>query len=206
MAREEKVDERRERLKELFRRKSFKRGHFVLASGLTSNFYFDAKPTLLTPEGSRLVGELICEEASRLGATALGGLMVGAVPMVHAALTVASSRGLELKGFWVRKEPKDHGTQRLIEGELGPEDRVLIIDDVITTGSSIRKTLEAIGEAGCQQVAGILVLLDRRQRSAEEHARLEAMGLVSLMELEDFLEPEEIEELQANIAPGKSSS
>ncbi|MFQ6672670.1 MAG: orotate phosphoribosyltransferase, partial [Candidatus Tectimicrobiota bacterium] len=104
---------RLERLTALFREKSFRRGTFTLTSGMTSRFYFDAKPTLLTAEGSLLVGELVCDEATRLQATAVGGLMVGAVPVVHAALAVAAERGLALKGFWVRKEPKGHGTERL---------------------------------------------------------------------------------------------
>lgn len=199
MERPDKTDSK-ERLTRLFRDKSFKRGQFTLASGMTSKYYFDAKPTLLTPEGSRLVGELLCDEAERLGATAVGGLMVGAVPMVHAALAVAAERGLDVKGFWVRKEPKGHGTQRLIEGEVSPKDKVLIVDDVITTGSSIRRTVAALAEAGCGPPVGVAVLLDRRQRSAEEHAALEALGLVSLMDLASFLDPEDIAALEAEAA------
>jgi orotate phosphoribosyltransferase len=189
-----------ERLTELFREKSFKRGHFVLASGMTSKYYFDAKQTLLAAEGSRLVGELLCDEAARLEATAVGGLMVGAVPMVHAALALAPERGLSLKGFWVRKEAKDHGTKRLIEGDVGGQDRVLIVDDVITTGNSIHRTVEALREAGCEEPAGVCVLLDRRQRTAEEHAALEALGLVCLMDLASFLDPEDLEALQSEAA------
>jgi orotate phosphoribosyltransferase len=189
-----------ERLTELFREKSFKRGHFVLASGMTSKYYFDAKQTLLAAEGSRLVGELLCDEAARLEATAVGGLMVGAVPMVHAALALAPERGLSLKGFWVRKEAKDHGTKRLIEGDVGGQDRVLIVDDVITTGNSIHRTVEALREAGCEEPAGVCVLLDRRQRTAEEHASLEALGLVCLMDLASFLDPEDLEALQSEAA------
>ncbi len=143
------------------------------------------------------MGELLSDEAARLGATAVGGLMVGAVPMVHAALAVAAERGLALRGFWVRKEPKGHGTQRLIEGEVGPGDRVLIVDDVITTGNSIRRTVQAVNETGCRAIAGVCVLLDRRQRSSEEHAELEAMGLKSLMDLASFLDPEDIAALEA---------
>ena len=197
MERRETPESRLERLTDLFREKSFKRGTFKLASGFTSRYYFNAKPTLFTAEGSRLVGELVCDEAARLQATALGGLMVGAVPIVHAALAVAAERGLALKGFWVRKEPKDHGTERLIEGELDPSDRVLIVDDVITTGNSIRRTVEALAEAGCGEVAGVCVLLDRRQRSPDESAELEALGLVSLMDLASFLEAEEIAAMEA---------
>ncbi|MFQ5893021.1 MAG: orotate phosphoribosyltransferase [Nitrospinota bacterium] len=191
---------RLERLTALFREKSFRRGTFTLTSGMTSRFYFDAKPTLLTAEGSRLVGELVCDEAARLRATAVGGLMVGAVPVVHTALAVAAERGFALKGFWVRKEPKGHGTERLIEGELDARDRVLIVDDVITTGRSIRRTVEAIAEVGCRTVAGVCVLLDRRQRTAAEHAELEALGLVSFLELASFLDPEELATLEAEAA------
>ena len=194
-----------ERLTALFREKSFKRGSFTLSSGITSRFYFDAKPTLFTAEGSRLVGELLCDEAARVRAEAVGGPMVGAVPVVHAALAVAAERGLALKGFWVRKEPKGHGTERLLEGEVDPSDRVLIVDDVITTGSSIHRTIEALAEAGCTEIAGVCVLLDRRQRSAEEHAALEAMGLVSLMDLASFLDAEEIAALEAEAEQGPAA-
>ena len=191
-----------ERLTALFREKSFKRGSFTLSSGITSRFYFDAKPTLFTAEGSRLVGELLCNEAARVRAEAVGGPMVGAVPVVHAALAVAAERCLALKRFWVRKEPKGHGTERLLEGEVDPSDRVLIVDDVITTGGSIHRTIEALAEAGCTEIAGVCVLLDRRQRSAEEHAALEALGLVSLMDLASFLDSEEIAALEAEAEQG----
>ncbi|MDA2932088.1 orotate phosphoribosyltransferase [Nitrospinae bacterium AH-259-F20] len=205
MERSKAPEPRLERLTALFREKSFKRGSFTLSSGITSRFYFDAKPTLFTAEGSRLVGELLCDEAARVRAAAVGGPMVGAVPVVHAALAVAAERGLALKGFWVRKEPKGHGTERLLEGEVDPSDRVLIVDDVITTGSSIHRTVEALAEAGCTEVAGVCVLLDRRQRSAEEHAALEALGLVSLMDLASFLDSEEIAALEAEAEQGPAS-
>jgi orotate phosphoribosyltransferase len=200
MERSKAPEPRTDRLAALFREKSFKRGSFTLSSGITSRFYFDAKPTLFTAEGSRLAGELVCDEAARVQATAVGGLMVGAVPLVHAALAVAAERGLTLKGFWVRKEPKGHGTERLIEGEVERSDRVLIVDDVITTGNSIRRTVEALAEVGCTDIVGVCVLLDRRQRSAEEHAALEALGLVGLLDLASFLDAEEIAELEAEAA------
>ena len=132
-------------------------GEVTLTSGQTASYYVDAKRAILLPDGFRALGELVATEAERVGATAVGGMTMGADPVACAALAA----GAPVKAFFVRKEKKEHGLQRWIEGpELAEGERCLVVEDVVTTGGSTVKAIERIQEEGLE-VAGVVSVLDR---------------------------------------------
>jgi orotate phosphoribosyltransferase len=132
-------------------------GEVTLTSGAVAQYYVDAKRAVLRPAGFAAMAELIAEMAQRLGATAVGGLTMGADAPACAAL----AGGADVKAFFVRKDTKAHGLQRKIEGPpLEPGERCLIVEDVVTTGGSTIQAIEAVLEAG-YQVVGVTTILDR---------------------------------------------
>ena len=132
-------------------------GEVTLTSGRTASYYVDAKRAILLPEGFRALGELVAAEAERVGATAVGGMTMGADPVACAALAA----GAPVKAFFVRKDRKQHGLQRWIEGpELARGERCLVVEDVVTTGGSTVRAIERVLEEGLQ-VAGVVSVLDR---------------------------------------------
>jgi orotate phosphoribosyltransferase len=152
----------REELIALLLRDALKRGTFTLASGRKSHYYVDGRKVTLSAEGAAVVGAGVLEQLSALpGITAVGGLTMGADPIVGATLALAPSAGLgHLRGFLVRKEAKTHGTGSLVEGPLEPGSTVAIVDDVATTGGSSIQAVQAVEAMGCK-VAIIVVVLDR---------------------------------------------
>jgi len=144
-------------------------GEVTLTSGATAQYYVDAKRAILRPAGFRALAELVAEHAGSCGATAVGGLTMGADPVACAAL----AGGADVKAFFVRKEAKAHGLQRRIEGpELEDGDRCLIVEDVVTSGGSTVVAIEAVRDAGFA-IAGVVSVLDRLAGGA---ARIEAAG------------------------------
>jgi orotate phosphoribosyltransferase len=146
-------------------------GEVVLSSGQTAQYYVDARRTMLRPAGFRAAGELIAAAAARHGAEAVGGPVMAAIPLACAAIAVPAGEGLV--GFFVRKETKQHGLQRMVEGPVEAGAKALVVEDTVTTGGS---TIEAIGrmrEGGLEIVAG-LCLVDRQAGGAEAIA--EAIG------------------------------
>ena len=132
-------------------------GEVTLTSGRKAQYYVDAKRAILLPEAFRAVSELVAAEAERLGATAVGGTTMGADPIACAAL----AGGAGVKAFFVRKERKEHGLQRWVEGPpLEPGERCLVVEDVVTTGGSTMHALERLREEG-HQVVGVVSVLDR---------------------------------------------
>jgi orotate phosphoribosyltransferase len=170
----------RARLLNKLQKQSITYGDFVLASGAKSNFYFDCKLTTLDPEGAVLVGEQMLEmiqgEARRLGVKleAIGGLTMGADPIAQSVgLTSWQKNPAEaLQIFSVRKTPKAHGRNKLIEGNFREGMKVVVIDDVVTRGDSTIKAIEAVKEAG-GDIALIAVLVDREQGGCD---RIRALG------------------------------
>jgi orotate phosphoribosyltransferase len=154
------------KLLQLLTERSFKRGVFRLAYGGTSNYYIDGKMSEVFSASAFLIGEVLCERTRDLTFDALGGLAVGSIPLTTAAVISYHLRGRKMEGFWVRDAVKSHGTQKLIEGGLKPGARVVIVDDVITTGGSALKAIDAVLEQGCQ-VVQVLALVDRLQGAAE---------------------------------------
>ena len=138
-------------------------GEVTLTSGATAQYYVDAKRAILLPAGFRALGELVASEVERVGATAVGGMTMGADPVACAALAA----GAPVKAFFVRKDKKAHGLQRWIEGPLLDEgERCLIVEDVVTTGGSTVKAIERVREEGLE-IAGVVTVLDRLAGGAE---------------------------------------
>lgn len=181
-------EQRLARLSELVRERSYREGDFTLASGKKSKFYIDLKATTLHPEGASLIGVLVVEAIKRSGLAiqAVGGLTLGADPIATAVSVVGYQLGEFWPAFIVRKEPKGHGTARYIEGteNLTPYAKVLVLEDVITTGGSSLLAIERLKEAGYQPQA-VLTIIDRQEGGRE---KLEAMGLlvISLLTLSDI--------------------
>jgi orotate phosphoribosyltransferase len=161
--------DKRERLKALFMEKAVKRGEFILASGQKSSYYINGKFLALDSEGLALMAELILDKIQGHDIEAVGGMTLGADPIIGAVIAIAHQRGFHLDGFIVRKEPKGHGTRNLIEGPIQDGARVVVIEDVTTTGSSALKAIEAIKPLGCQ-IIKIISLVDRKQGAAENFA------------------------------------
>ncbi|MEA2429308.1 MAG: orotate phosphoribosyltransferase [Thermoleophilaceae bacterium] len=145
-------------------------GEVTLTSGKTAQYLIDAKRAILLPAGFHALGELIAGEARKVGATAVGGMTMGADPIACAAL----AGGADVKAFFVRKEIKEHGLSRSIEGPpLDPGERCLVVEDVVTTGGSTIKAIERIRAEG-HEIAGVVTILDRLEGGAE--AITEAAG------------------------------
>ena len=179
------------RLLALLAERSAKRGDFVLASGRRSTLYVDCRLTTMHPEGQLLIGRvgLAALRASGWPVDAVGGLTLGADPIAYAiahasALAAERGDGEMVRAFTVRKEAKQHGTGKLIEGPFAVGDRVVVVEDVITTGGSALKAVDAVRAAG-GTVLGVLALVDRQEggREALEAAGLQVMSLVTAAEL-----------------------
>jgi orotate phosphoribosyltransferase len=176
----------RSRLIELLAERSAKQGHFVLASGKESNFYIDARLTTMSPEGLSLIGALGLLILRQIGweVDAVGGLTLGADPISYAISFASAKSGRPVRAFTVRKESKQHGAKKLIEGPLEEGDRVAVIEDVVTTGDSALRAIAAVRNANAS-IAGVLALVDREEggRQAIENAGVEVVSLVTATEI-----------------------
>jgi orotate phosphoribosyltransferase len=184
-----------DRLRAIIRQKSYRSGQAIrLTSGKTSTFYINLKPTMMDPEGAALLAKLVLAEARAVGAELVGGLEMGAVPIVSAVAAESyrsANGGGRIAGFFVRKKPKEHGVQALIEGLDDSQSldgrRVMIVEDVTTTGGSILQAVEAARAAGAE-IAGILTVVDRNEGAREAVAE-HGLELTSLFTAADFAEP-----------------
>jgi orotate phosphoribosyltransferase len=178
----------RERLLEILRERSFARKKVVLASGKESDFFIDCKQTVLTAEGHALVGELMLDALAKLPPSlAVAGVELGGCPLASAVALTSHLRGAPRDAVYVRKEAKDHGSKRLLEGDtrLPPGAAIAVLEDVTTTGGSTLKAVEKLRAAG-YQVAGVVTLVDRAEGGREA---IEAAGLpfVALYTRYDFI-------------------
>jgi orotate phosphoribosyltransferase len=174
----------RRRLIELFRQYALKFGDFTLASGQKSDYYLDGRLITLHAEGLRLIAQGVLDALAEIDFAAVGGMSIGADPIVGGVLTVAAERGRPLLGFLVRKAAKEHGTKRAVEGPVQPGSNVVIVDDVITTGGSSLQAIDHVQELGCK-VVGVVGVCDRLQGGTEAFA---ARGIPfrSLLTIRDF--------------------
>jgi orotate phosphoribosyltransferase len=154
------MSEAEKQLLQLLKERSFQRGSFRLASGATSDYYIDGRMTAVFSAGAYWIGETLYEHTRDLEVDAIGGLEVGAVPLTAAVVISYHLHGQKMEGFWVRDKIKTHGTQKLIEGNVKAPARVVIVEDVITQGSSSLKAIEAVRASGCD-VVRVVALLDR---------------------------------------------
>ena len=160
----------KEELKTIIRELSYEEREVTLASGRRSNFYFDGKQTTLHSRGGLLVGQAFWEEVKQFGETidGVGGLTLGADPIATATSIAAQLDGVNVHAFIIRKEPKGHGTGQWLEGRknLPPGSKVVIVEDVTTTGGSSMKAVERAKEEGLE-VVGIVTLVDREEGARE---------------------------------------
>jgi orotate phosphoribosyltransferase len=163
----------RARLRDIIHRRSFGYGEVKLASGRVSNFYFNLKPTMLDPEGAALLAQLTLDALAGERIDAVGGLEMGAVPIAGAVAQLSHMSGTPIQAFFVRKKPKEHGARLSIEGLMPGETlaakRVVVVEDVTTTGGSAMKAVAALREAGAE-IAFVLSLVDREEGAAEAFA------------------------------------
>lgn len=159
------------RLREILRLRSVRRGDFTLSSGARSTFYIDGRVTTMSGAGQLLIGRLGLAEIERAGwsPVGVGGLTLGADPVAYAIAHAAALAGRELDAFTVRKQPKEHGTGRRIEGGFRAESDVVVVEDVITTGGSALDAISAVEQAG-GRVLGVLAVVDRGEGGSERLA------------------------------------
>jgi orotate phosphoribosyltransferase len=162
-------EERRELLAMLARESYFER-QLTLSSGRASSYYIDCKRTLYIPRGAYLAGELMLELATAAGVEQIGGMAAGALPVTDAVMAAAHRGGVSIRGFFVRKETKQHGLQQIIEGAFKPGLKTAVIDDTITTGGSSLQAVAAMREAGANVIAAI-ALVERGEGAVEAFAR-----------------------------------
>lgn len=170
----------------LLAERSTKRGQFTLASGKQSKFYIDARLTTMSPEGLSVIGPLALSTLRQSGweVDAVGGLTLGADPISYAISYASAQSDRPLRAFTVRKEAKSHGTGKTIEGPFKEGDRVAVIEDVITTGGSALRAIEAVRAAN-GTVAGVLALVDREEggRQAIEATGVSVISLVAASQI-----------------------
>ncbi len=178
----------KEELKKLIRERALKVSKepiFRLSSGKLSRYYVDLKSVTFEPKGAFLVGKLMYYLVKPFKVKAVGGLTLGADPIAYSLSLYAYLNGDYLKPFVVRKEKKEHGTKRKVEGILERGERVAVLEDVITTGSSSLKAVKACKELGLE-VVGVFAVVDR-QEGGEERLREEGLRLYSLFKLKELL-------------------
>ena len=165
----EEVLELKRRLARLLVEKSYREGDFVLASGRRSDYYFDCRVTALHAEGSWLIGTLFNHMLREMDIKGVGGMTMGADPLVAATTVISHEQGRPLHGLLVRKEAKGHGTGQFVEGlgNFNTGDRVAMLEDVVTTGGSLLKACDRIRDAGLSIVA-VCAILDREEGGREK--------------------------------------
>lgn len=179
----------RERLIAIIRERSFQSGkEITLASGRTSTYYFNMKPTMLDAEGAHLIATLILDTIKDLRPDLVGGLEMGAVPIASAVAAVSQTTGQPVNAFFVRKQAKEHGTKSLIEGLPAGDSmqgkRVVVVEDVTTTGGSAIKAAQALQAEGAE-VVGVVTIVDRQEGAADAFAAA-GLELTPILTLTDF--------------------
>jgi orotate phosphoribosyltransferase len=176
------IEQAHARLLQELRRHALVIGEVTLSSGARAEYYVDAKRAILRPEGFAALSVLLAAQVSEWGGNAVGGLTMGADPVACAAL----AGGARAKAFFVRKESKAHGLQRRIEGPLlDPEDRCVVVEDVVTTGSSTLAAIEALQEAD-RQICGVISVLDRLAGGGAAIERAAGAPYVPLTTIDDL--------------------
>lgn len=180
----------RDRLIELVKTRSYQYSEnppFKLSAGGYSNFYFNLKKTTFSPEGQYLIGKILFEKIKKLSleVDAIGGLTMGADPIALAVARCSFDCGKPIEAFTIRKEPKGHGTGLQIEGYIKKGDRVVIIDDVVTTGASTIKAIKAAEEFGFN-IQAVIVLVDRCEQNGRQNIEAFGYKVHSILTIDDF--------------------
>ena len=179
----------RARLRDIIHQRSFGYGEIKLASGRISNFYFNLKPAMLDAEGAALLAQLTLDALMSERIDYIGGLEMGAVPIAGAVAQLSHMIGAPMQAFFVRKKPKEHGARLSVEGLMPGESlagkRVVIVEDVTTTGGSAMKAVEAAREAGAE-VAFVLTIVDREEGATEAFAA-QSLAFRAIYRASEFL-------------------
>jgi orotate phosphoribosyltransferase len=181
--------EMRNRLMDLLLEFSFQYSEtpkFKLAHGGTSNYYFNCKRVTLDPEGQYLIGNLVFEAVRDLGIQGIGGLTLGADPISNATAYSSWLKGQPIQSFVVRKTQKDHGIVAPIEGKVKSGDRVVVLDDVVTTGGSTLQAISACRQSGLE-IAGVVVLVDRQEMNGRENIEKEVPNFKALVTRDEIM-------------------
>jgi len=179
------LKELKSKLLALLEKEALKRGKFILSSGKESNYYLDGRVITLTPEGAYLVASIILEMVKGKNIDAIGGPTLGADPIVGALAALSHINKVPVKTFIVRKQAKEHGTQRQVEGPaLKKGSRVILVDDVATTGKALIEAKEAMDKLGIE-VECALVIVDRQEGAKENLSKI-GLKLDSILKKEDF--------------------
>lgn len=185
------MDDLKRELIQIIRERSFQYSNepiFKLSSGAVSNFYFNLKKTTQAPDGMNLVGRIIFEKITELGLhpDAIGGLTLGADPIAYAVAMHSFIAKKPIRAFVIRKEPKQYGLKLPIEGDVTAGDHVVIVDDVVTTGSSTIKAITTAKENGLI-IDAVIILLDRCEQNGRQN--IEALGypVYNILTLHDFI-------------------
>jgi orotate phosphoribosyltransferase len=149
---------------------ALKYGDFTLSSGAKSSYYFDGRLISLSPEGAYLLGKVFLQGLKGYDVVAVGGPAMAAIPIVTAVALMSQMEGTPVQAFFVRPQAKEHGTGQQLEGRLAPGSRVMIVDDVCTSGASLFTAIQAAEAAGCQ-VVKVMAVLDRQQGGSDELRR-----------------------------------
>jgi orotate phosphoribosyltransferase len=181
------MTDQRQRLLQLLKEKSFRYSPdkpFKLASGRESPYYVDCRPVAHSAEGLTLIGEIFFDMIKGLDLQGIGGLTMGADPISHAAALISFQKGKPVNAFSVRKFGKDYGAGGLIVGDVHPGDRVVVVEDVVTTGGSTLKAIQAAREFGLE-VVKVIILVDREEGGQQEIARVipQVEAIFSLSEM-----------------------
>lgn len=180
----------KERLKRLIIEHAFQYSEvpsFKLVHGGLSQFYFNCKRVTLDPEGQYLIGNLVFAAIGGLNVKAIGGLTLGADPIANAAAYTSWLKGSPVQSFVVRKKQKDHGIVNLIEGRVQAGDRVVVVDDVVTTGGSTLQAIAACRQAGLE-VVKVVVLVDRQEMNGRENIFKEVPNFEALVTVDEVME------------------
>ncbi len=174
----------RDALIQLIKEQALEHGDFVLASGKRANFYLDCRKVTLDARGANLIAAGMLELLQHDLPDAVGGMAIGADPITAAILTLAGQRGMDLKGFIVRKESKAHGTGRIVEGPVSAGQSAVVVEDVVTTGGSSLRAIEHVEAAGLH-VKRVLAIVDRLTGGREAFAE-QGYELTTLLTVRDL--------------------
>ncbi|MDD5731114.1 MAG: orotate phosphoribosyltransferase [Candidatus Omnitrophica bacterium] len=183
----EDIRELKKKLLSLLKKEAFKKGKFVLSSGKTSNYYLDGRIITLTPEGAYLIASIILDSMIDKDTRAVGGPTLGADPIVGAVAALSHLKNIPIKTFIVRKAAKEHGMQRQVEGpELKAGARVILVDDVATTGKALIEAKEAMDKIGV--IADKAIVIVDRCEGAKENLAKAGLALQAIFKIEDLLD------------------